>query len=579
MPSPSLDRRPFIKAFAGGAVALAAVGGAARVFLNPDGSPSLPGAGGLRLSAESGSDVESLYVGLGDDLLPRTGAGRWRSSQLPTSVHSMVALTWTPNETGTTPTPQIHVRSREDGDWGAWRRMSVLHDLPDVDSGEGTDVIGTDLVWIGKSDGIQVDVKGERPDDLRLLLLHPTPHREDRAVGPRTLSRARAGVVVATPTILNRTDWGANESWRGKPQFISTIEQVHVHHTVSRNDYAPEDVPALIRGMYRYHTHTLGWSDIGYNFLVDRFGRVWTGRAGGAAKAVRGAHTLGFNASSTGISVIGNYDLVAPSSETLDAVAAVAAWKLDLYARDPLGTVAVVSEGSDRFRRGVAATLPVIDGHRDTNETACPGSQLYAALPDIRARARARTDQALAASQAPVAVVVATTVTGSTLLGQALSVVPGAYSPTAAVASYTWSRDGVDVPGATGPSYLPTAADVGHLLAVRASVAAPGRSGTTETVAAGAPVTAPAVVTVVATARPRRAVVRVEVSAPDGSSVPVSGQVVIRSKKRTRTLTLVNGRARTKFKRFGPGRHVVHVEYSGGGFLTAASGRSAVTIR
>ena len=31
--------------------------------------------------------------------------------------------------------------------------------------------------------------------------------------------------------------------------------------------------------------------------------------------------------------------------------------------------------------------LPVIDGHRDTNDTACPGQRLYDRLPTIRRRA------------------------------------------------------------------------------------------------------------------------------------------------------------------------------------------------
>ena len=87
---------------------------------------------------------------------------------------------------------------------------------------------------------------------------------------------------------------------------------MHVHHTVNSNDYAPEDVPALLRGIYRYHTKNLGWSDVGYNFLVDRFGGIWQGRAGGSALAVRGAHTLGFNSTSTGIAVIGNFEEVVP---------------------------------------------------------------------------------------------------------------------------------------------------------------------------------------------------------------------------------------------------------------------------
>ena len=91
--------------------------------------------------------------------------------------------------------------------------------------------------------------------------------------------------------------------------------------------------------MYRYHTRYLGWSDIGYNFLVDRFGRIWTGRAGGSGRPVRGAHTLGFNATSAGVAVIGNFELVRPADEVLDAVAAVAAWKLHRFGRDPRGNV------------------------------------------------------------------------------------------------------------------------------------------------------------------------------------------------------------------------------------------------
>jgi len=276
--------------------------------------------------------------------------------------------------------------------------------------------------------------------------------------------------------------------------------------------------------------------------------------------------------------VIGNYDLVAPSAATLDAIAAVAAWKLDLYARDPLGTVTVVSEGSDRFRSGRAATLPVIDGHRDTNETACPGAQLYAALPDIRSRTRARMDQARAAAQAPVQVLSATTASGSALMGQTLTATPGTYAPGDAVASYAWTRDGVDVPGAGGPTYQVVAADVAHQLAVRVVASSPGRTSATETVLAGGPVTAVAVVTATATARPHRVVVRVQVTAPPGVDVPVLGQVVVTSRVRTRTVAVVDGVAVAKFRRLGPGRRPVRVAYSGGGFLAPATGRTSVTI-
>ncbi len=152
------------------------------------------------------------------------------------------------------------------------------------------------------------------------------------------------------------------------------------------------DVPGLIRGMYRYHTHNLGWSDIGYNFLVDRFGRTWVGRAGGAKKIVRGAHTLGFNDTSTGISVIGNYEDAWPSEAVTAAVVRIAAFKLDRFHRKPTGWARVYSHGSDKYPEGETVTLRVIDGHRDTNYTACPGAHLYSKLGAIRIRTQRRVD-------------------------------------------------------------------------------------------------------------------------------------------------------------------------------------------
>ncbi len=268
--------------------------------------------------------------------------------------------------------------------------MPPLHDLPDVHSEEGAKGrAGTDLVWIGAADGVQVDLRGDRPEDLTLVLLHPNGalsglsahHRDDDNKRPERAPH---------PDLMRRSDWGAKGSWRPSAiTYNSTIRQVHVHHTVHSNNYSKDEVPGLIRGMYRYHTHNLGWSDIGYNFLVDRFARTWVGRAGGWWRPVRGAHTLGFNATSCGVSVIGNYETTRPSDDVLDAIAALAAWKLDRYGRDPAGGVRVTSEGSDRYAAGRSLRLPVIDGHRDTNDTACPGRYLYEALPEVRRRARA----------------------------------------------------------------------------------------------------------------------------------------------------------------------------------------------
>ncbi len=333
----------------------------------------------LRLAPDRGSGVRSLDVRLTTR----------RTPMLRTSTYRMLGLTWHGAD------PRLRVRTRSAGTWSAWRPMPALTDLPDRGSPEGSrPVHGTEPLWVGPSDGVQVDARGPARD-LDLVLIDPGTDPSDASAGvPLPRTTATTPDRAPRPTILTRQDWGADGSWRnGGPRYNKTIKQVHVHHTVTGNDYTADDVPGLIRGMYRYHTHNLGWSDIGYNFLVDRFGRTWLGRAGGAGRAVRGAHTLGFNNTSTGVAVIGNFEDKRPGDKVLNAIVRLAAWKLDRYHRRPAGHVWVVSQGSDRYRDGRRVRLPVIDGHRDTNQTACPGQDLYDLLPVIRRRTQARVDR------------------------------------------------------------------------------------------------------------------------------------------------------------------------------------------
>ena len=88
--------------------------------------------------------------------------------------------------------------------------------------------------------------------------------------------------------------------------------------------------------------------------------------------------------------MIGNFETATPSARVLGAIGRVAAWKLHLYGRTPRGTVTVVSEGSDRYPDGRRLRAPTVDGHRDTNETACPGSNLYARIRQVRRRGQRR---------------------------------------------------------------------------------------------------------------------------------------------------------------------------------------------
>ncbi|MGZ4390076.1 MAG: N-acetylmuramoyl-L-alanine amidase, partial [Gaiellaceae bacterium] len=178
--------------------------------------------------------------------------------------------------------------------------------------------------------------------------------------------------------------WGADEAIRrAPPQYSDAIHYAVVHHTAGSNAYSPAQSAAIVRGIEIYHVEGNGWNDIGYNFLVDRYGQVFEGRYGGVDRPVIGAHSLGFNVGSFGVAVIGDYNSTQISAAARTSLEQLLAWKLDLAHVDPLSTLTWQSGGNPRFPAGVPVFLRAISGHRDTNFTDCPGNALYAELPRI----------------------------------------------------------------------------------------------------------------------------------------------------------------------------------------------------
>ncbi|WP_229882193.1 peptidoglycan recognition protein family protein [Streptomyces alanosinicus] len=194
--------------------------------------------------------------------------------------------------------------------------------------------------------------------------------------------------IGARPRIVTRRGWGADEEVReGGFIYTKKIKAVFVHHTASGNKYTCAEAPSVIRSIYRYHVDSMGWRDIGYNFLVDKCGTIYEGRAGGVAKAVLGAHTLGFNNSSMGVAVIGTYGTAKPPKAALTAIAKLSAWKLGLYGVNPRGKTYLTSAGGNLYAKGKKVRLNVISGHRDGFATECPGDRLYAKLGTARSSA------------------------------------------------------------------------------------------------------------------------------------------------------------------------------------------------
>lgn len=302
------------------------------------------------------------------------------------SEFSMLGVTW--RRTSRPVEITVLVRTHGDGGWSGW---TALDPTPTPRASEArTARPGTEPLWVGPSDGYQVRVdvrEGSLPRGLRVDLIDPGSSPADAdPVGTRPAQNAQA--AAGMPTIYTRAQWGADERMRrSSPSYNSTIKAGFVHHTAGSNGYSEAEVPKILRAIYAYHVKANGWSDVGYNFLVDRFGRLWEGRYGGMDRAVVGAHTGGFNVDTFAVSAIGNYDKAAAGPQMVDAIARVMAWKLARSFRDPNGTTVLTSQGggTSRFGAGSRVTFANISGHRDAGATSCPGKNLYAQLPQIRA--------------------------------------------------------------------------------------------------------------------------------------------------------------------------------------------------
>ncbi len=324
------------------------------------------------------------------------------TSASTTPPFSLVAVDWT----GTTPPgTTVQVRVHENGAWSSWSALDVVPDHgPDAGSAEAlaADVrSGTEpLMTSPGSDGVQVRVDsdgGVVPTDAKVTLIDPRTSAADAGTEPAALSTAQAAGDPLRPAIITRAQWGADESLRDRgPIYTGPIQVGFVHHTAATSNYTPAQSTAQVRALYAYFTLGLHYSDIAYNFLVDRYGRLYEGRAGGMDKNVLGGHTAGFNQNTFAVSVMGNFQTYNPtrteSNAIVTSISRLMAWKLALNHRNPLGSATLVSNssaGTSRFAAGTRATVPVISGHRDIGSTACPGKYIEQYVPRIRSLTRA----------------------------------------------------------------------------------------------------------------------------------------------------------------------------------------------
>jgi hypothetical protein len=262
------------------------------------------------------------------------------------------------------------------GEWSRWTAVETQSgDAPDPRTGEPTPLNVTAPAWAGQSDWVQF--RANRP--LKGAVFHFV-----EATGA-TKPKAHAA-AADKPPIVTRDEWGADACKPRAAPSYGEVKAAFIHHTVNLNDYTPAEAPDIVLGICRYHRDSNGWNDIGYNFLVDKYGTIYEGRAGGVDQAVIGAQAQGFNSQTTGIANIGTFTDVPQTQEALSAMARLIRWKLPLSGAPTAGDVELTSAGGDtnRYPAGTVVTEPRVLGHRDTGETECPGDALYAQLPELR---------------------------------------------------------------------------------------------------------------------------------------------------------------------------------------------------
>ncbi len=303
--------------------------------------------------------------------VPLPGLEPVRTVRAP-APFSMVGVTWS----GPAP-DSVGLRVRQGMGWSDWMAVG-----PADGAVEAADA--SEPVWTGPSRQVQVRaVQGPLPaPGVSVVLIDPGREPPDRSP-PATLT---AGGLP----VISRAGWGADESLRcSDPDYDDRVKAIALHHTAGGNRYDPEDSAGIVRGIYAYHVRTLGWCDIGYHALVDRYGRVFEGRAGGLDRPVIGAHAGGFNRQTSSVAMMGRYTGEQATDAMTDELARFLDWKLGVHTLDPHGETVLVSNdgGTSRYPRGTTVTVPVLFGHRDVGVTECPGDDGYALLPGLRAAA------------------------------------------------------------------------------------------------------------------------------------------------------------------------------------------------
>ena len=285
----------------------------------------------------------------------------------------------------------VEVRTGTGGAWDAWITLRENADLTDPESEAVTgDMIMTPGTGTTHSQ-VQVRVRLSRVSDvaepilqsIHLYFIDSTdgPTSEELLAEQQSLGQPETtGDGYPKPSVISREVW-CNPNYGDAYEECEYTEGLRyypvshliVHHTVTR-ELSDGDSAEIVRAIWRYHTFSKEWGDIGYNYLVDVNGVIYEGHLGG--DDVVGTHAGDANRGTMAVALIGNFEDSVPPPAMIDAVGDLLAWKADEKDID------VFDSG---YLPDMGWGLPHLMGHRDVyGTTACPGHYAHGLLPLLR---------------------------------------------------------------------------------------------------------------------------------------------------------------------------------------------------
>jgi hypothetical protein len=296
----------------------------------------------------------------------------------------------------------VELRAREQG--GGWS--------------EWTESVDGNPVYFDGADELQLRTRGWRPQGtihyvnvsgttspIASLLTGARETLNSAFISAAALVQPSADAAPVRPAIVKRSEWGATGGGctpRERPS-LGRVKAAVIHHTVSADDYTPEEAARIVLGICRFHRNGNGWNDIGYNALVDQYGTVYAGRAGGLHRAVIGAQSQGFNAQTTGVAALGTHSKKPISKASMEGFVSFLAWKLSMHGLRAKGKATLRSAGgsASRYPEGRRVRKNRLLGHGKLGVTACPGAVLAGQIGQIRRETQARIDGATPAPTKP----------------------------------------------------------------------------------------------------------------------------------------------------------------------------------